>query len=63
MPESIAIVTIIRFLIEAQDLVLGLFSAAPPSKLAMAFGFMVVEAAIIVTMFRIVSKRESTGDV
>jgi hypothetical protein len=59
VPESIAIVMIIRFLIEAQDLVLGVMFGAPPARLAMAAAFMAVEGFVIVTMFRIVAKRDA----
>lgn len=59
VPESIAIVMIIRFLVEVQDLVLGLIFGAPAAQMAMAIAFMIVEGYLIVTMFRIVAKRDA----
>jgi len=53
VPESIAIVMIIRFLVEAQDLVLSIIAGNAVSALLMPIVFMVVEAVIIVTMFRL----------
>lgn len=53
VPESIAIVMIIRFLVEGQDLVISIFSGANFTRLLMPIGFMVIEAVIIVTMFRL----------
>jgi hypothetical protein len=63
VPETIAILMIVRFLIEGQDLVLGLMSSAATPMLVMAAAFMVVEATVIVLMFRIVSKRDAAGRV
>jgi hypothetical protein len=54
VPESIAIVMIIRFLVEAQDLVLSLLAGAGFTAVLMPLGFIVVELVIVVTMFRIV---------
>ncbi len=54
VPESIAIVMIIRLLVEGQDLVLTILSGASISALLMPVIFMVVELTVIVTMFRIV---------
>jgi len=55
VPESIAIVMIIRFLVEAQDLVISILAGAGFTALLMPIVFMVVEAVIIVTMFRLVN--------
>jgi len=38
VPETIAILMIVRFLIEAQDLILGLMAGATPTTLEMAVG-------------------------
>ena len=54
MPESIAIVMIIRFLVEGQDLVISIRAGAGLPALLMPIAFMVVEAVVIVTMFRLV---------
>ena len=54
VPESIAIVMIIRFLVEGQDLVISILAGASFPALLMPIVFMVVEAVIIVTMFKIV---------
>lgn len=59
VPESIAIVMIIRVLIKAQDLILGLIHGASASTLAMAAAFLAIEAFVVVTMFRIVAKRDA----
>ncbi len=59
VPETIAILMIIRFLIEGQDLILSMIGGAGLAQLAMPAVFMVVEAFIVVTMFRIVAKRDA----
>ena len=53
VPESIAIVMIIRFLVEGQDLVISILAGAGFTALLMPIAFMVVESVIIVTMFRL----------
>ena len=62
VPESIAIVTIIRFLVEAQDFVLQLLKGAPMTALLMPLAFMVVELVIIVVMFRIVGVQHQAAN-
>ena len=54
VPESIAIVMIIRFLVEGQDLVISILAGTGFPALLMPIVFMVVEVVIIVTMFRLV---------
>ena len=44
---------IIRFLVEGQDLVISILAGAGFTALLMPIAFMVVEAVIIVTMFRL----------
>lgn len=61
VPESIAIVTIIRFLVEAQDLVLTLIRGDGGSGLILNIVFLVVEAVIIVTAFRIVGEQHKAS--
>ena len=61
VPETIAILMIIRFLIEGQDLVLLILNDASMTSLAMPAGFMVLEAAIAVLMFRIVANRDASA--
>ncbi len=63
VPESIAIVTIIRFLFHAQDLVISLLDGASFTALLVSFVFLVVELIIIVTMFRLVAKIHQTAKV
>ncbi len=58
VPESIAIVMIIRFLVEAQDLVLSIIAGNPLTALLMPIVFIAVELTIIVTMFKIVGERD-----
>ena len=58
VPESIAIVMIIRFLVEAQDLVLSIIAGNPITALLMPIVFIAVELTIIVTMFKIVGERD-----
>ena len=53
VPESIAIVMIIRFLVEGQDLVISILAGTGFTALLMPIAFMVAEAVIIVTMFRL----------
>jgi hypothetical protein len=59
VPESIAIVMIIRFLVEGQDLAISIFTGASFPALLMPFAFMVVEAVIIVSMFRLANTNHS----
>ena len=59
VPESIAIVMIIRFLVEGQDLVISILAGAGFTALLMPIAFMVVEAVIIVTMFRLANAYHS----
>ena len=59
VPETIAILMIARFLIEAQDLILGLMAGATPATLGMTVAFMAVEAVVVVLMFRIVQRRDA----
>ena len=58
VPESIAIVMIIRFLVEAQDLVLSIIAGNPITALLMPIVFIAAELTIIVTMFKIVGERD-----
>ncbi len=58
VPESIAIVMIIRFLVEAQDLVLSIIAGNPLTALLMPIVFIAVELMVIVTMFKIVGERD-----
>ncbi|MBV5331091.1 hypothetical protein JZU69_01470, partial [bacterium] len=58
VPESIAIVMIIRFLVEAQDLILSIIAGNPLTALLMPIVFIAVELTIIVTMFKIVGERD-----
>ncbi len=62
VPESIAIVMIIRFLVEAQDLVLSIIGGTTFTALLMPIVFIVIELIIIVTMFRLVSTQHKTAD-
>jgi hypothetical protein len=61
VPETIAILMIVRFLIEGQDLALGLMTSAAPATLVMTVAFMVVEAVVVVLMFEIVRKRDAAA--
>jgi len=58
VPETIAIVMIIRFLIESQDLVLSIIAGNAITAILMPIVFIVVELTIIVTMFKIVGERD-----
>jgi hypothetical protein len=58
VPEAIAIVMIIRFLVESQDLVLSIIAGNNAAALLMPTVFIVVELTIIVTMFKIVGERD-----
>jgi uncharacterized membrane protein len=58
VPETIAIVMIIRFLIESQDLVLSIIAGNAATALLMPIIFIVVEVTIIATMFKIVGERD-----
>lgn len=58
VPETIAIVMIIRFLVESQDLVLSIIAGNAATALLMPIVFIVVEVTIIVTMFKIVGERD-----
>ena len=62
VPESIAIVMIIRLLIETQDLVLQIFAGAALPTLLMPIAFMVIELVVIVTMVRIVGIQHHAAD-
>ena len=53
VPESIAIVMIIRFLVEGQDVVISIIAGAGFTALLMPIAFLMAEAVIIVTMFRL----------
>ncbi len=59
VPESIAIVMIIRFLVEGQDLVISILAGAGFTGLLMPIAFMVVEAVIIVTMIQLANALHS----
>jgi hypothetical protein len=61
VPESIAIVMIIRFLVEAQDLGIALLGGAGVATLLMPLAFIVVELVVIVTMFRLANTLHSAG--
>lgn len=58
VPESIAIVMIIRFLVEAQDLALSIIGGKGFVELLTLVAFIIVELTVIVTMFRIVGQRD-----
>lgn len=58
VPETIAIVMIIRLLVESQDLVLSIIAGNAVTALLMPIVFIVVELTIIVTMFKIVGERD-----
>ncbi len=59
VPEAIAILMIVRFLIEGQDLVLCLTTGSALATLAITVAFLVVEAVVVVLMFGIVQKRDA----
>jgi hypothetical protein len=59
VPESIAIVMIIRFLVEGQDLAISILAGASLPAFLMPLAFMVVEAVIIVSMFRLANALHS----
>jgi len=61
VPESIAIVMIIRFLVEAQDLVLSIIGGKGFAELLMPIAFIVVELIIVVAMFRLVGQRDKAA--
>ena len=61
VPETIAIVMIIRFLVEAQDLVLSIIGGKGFAELLMPIVFIVVELTIVVTMFRLVGERDKAA--
>ncbi|MDZ4718345.1 MAG: hypothetical protein SH847_07710 [Roseiflexaceae bacterium] len=62
VPESIAIVMIIRLLVETQDLVLQILAGATLPTLLMPIVFMVIELVVIVTMVRIVGTQHNAAD-
>jgi|GEM_PF-783417 len=62
VPESIAIVMIIRLLVEAQDLVLQLLAGAALPALLMPITFMVIELVVIVTMVRLAHTLHAAAD-
>ena len=61
VPETISILMIIRFLVEAQDLILNIISGAGIGGIAIPIVVMVIEAVIILTMFRIVGERDKAS--
>jgi len=61
VPETIAIVMIIRFLVESQDLVLSIIAGNAATTLLMPSAFIVVELTIIVTMFRLAGRRDKAA--
>lgn len=62
VPESIAAIFIVRFLIELQDLINTIASGnrIPISLPALlpVIAFMVIEAIVVVTLFKIIEKRD-----
>ncbi len=62
VPESIAIVMIIRLLVETQDLVLQILAGATLPALLMPIVFMVIELVVIMTMVRIVGTQHHAAD-
>lgn len=58
VPESIAIVMVVRALIELQSLIMAATQGAGIGGLAMPGGFVIVELIVIVAMFRIVRQRD-----
>ncbi len=60
VPESIAIVMIIRLLFHAQDIVISLLNGASVTALLVSLAFFVVELAIVVIMFRLVGRIHRT---
>lgn len=56
VPESIAIVMIILFLVEAQGLVIALLGGAGLAGVLMPLAFIVVELVVIVLMFQLANK-------
>jgi len=61
VPESIAIVMIIRLLVEVQDLVLSIIAGNAIPALLMPIAFIAVELTIIITMFKLVGKRDKAA--
>ncbi len=59
VPESIAIVAIIRALIELQTVILGLSAGASVATLALPAGLLQLEVAIVRTLFGVVGRLES----
>lgn len=59
VPESIAIVTIIRALIEIQTICISLFTSEISLKILMPVIFLIVEILIIRTMIMAIEKRDS----
>ena len=57
VPESIAITMLIRLLIEGQDLVLSLLKSGLTASVLIPLGFMIIEAVIFVTMFKIANRK------
>jgi hypothetical protein len=62
VPESMAIVMIIRFLVEVQDLVLSIFNGEPFSSLLITVMFIIIELVIIVTLVNIVNAQHKVSE-
>ena len=58
MPESIAVVTIIRALVELQTIVLAVVEGRLGPGTAVAAGFLLVEVLVIRRMFALVAERD-----
>lgn len=59
VPESIAIVMVIRLLIEAQTLLITLLNNGGFQKIVMPLAFVVIEIFIIIRMAKIIQMRKS----
>ncbi|MEO7330914.1 MAG: hypothetical protein ABI193_20230 [Minicystis sp.] len=60
VPESIAIVTIIRALIEAQTLALGI-AAGPGPALLVPLAFLALEVFIVQTLVAVIARRDAAA--
>jgi len=60
VPESIAIVTIIRALIEAQTLALAI-AAGPGPALLVPLAFLALEVLIVRTLFTVIGRRDAAA--
>lgn len=60
VPESIAIVTIIRALIEAQTIALAI-AAGPGPAILVPLAFLALEVLIVRTLFTIVARRDAAA--